>query len=513
MNEPRQTQAFNAPAKTQTVVLDDESIVDIRSAANFLGYMGRSTKRRRKLLVTAALVTFSLVVALAVLMPRSYRIETRILTHKSSVMSALVHPGSSIPPSADNPTGGAVELIKSRNNLTTLMQDTHLKDLWAQQRSPAAKFKDSIMEKVLGKPKADDVDESFLKLLDDKVSASVEGDVVLINVEWPNAVVAKVLADSVHDGFLTMRRKMELSEIEETVNILSRNVEISRVGIGDVIKTMQKIVEQRESDLEGHANQGSSRSEGRRSRSRKNKFIAIRKPTAVDSVMGSDVQRQLSDKNAALTKAKRSYEDRLNRARDELSNLLANLGPDHPDVIDAKRNLEAIGREQPALGALEAEQANLATQVKSMPMLPQDDAPKADSDKSDNDYDVMRVPVSEDLYKEMDKDPEIAAVLGDLKKRQDAHDEMVSRLVNAKLQSETAGVAFEFRYITTEPPVMPRKSIKPNVPVMVGGGAVASIFLGVILALLADILSGRVLESWQVGRFLGVKVLGELEEP
>jgi uncharacterized protein involved in exopolysaccharide biosynthesis len=254
----------------------------------------------------------------------------------------------------------------------------------------------------------------------------------------------------------------------------------------------------------------SSHAEPRR-RSRKSKFIAIRKPQAADDLMGDDLRKQLDDKNAALTGARRAYDERLAHARDKLSSLMASLGPDHPDVIEAKRDLEAIGREQPDLGALEASQAALAGQIKKMPMLPQDDA--GDSGSAKNDYDLMRVPVSEDLYKEMDKDPEIAAVLDDLKKRQDAHDEMVGRLVNARLQSETAKVAFEFRYITTEPPVLPRKSIKPNVPVMVGGGAVGAIFLGVLLALLADIFSGRVLETWQVSRFLQMKALGELEEP
>ena len=512
MNEPRQTQAF-VPARTQTVVLDDEAIVDVRSAANFLGYISRSTRRRRRLLTTTALITFALVAALAAVMPRSYRIETRILTHKSSVMSALVHPGSSIPPSADNPTGGAVELIKSRSNLSQLMRDTDLKTRWAERRSTAAKFKDNLLHKIFGAPTDEEIDESFLKMLDEKVSASVEGDVVLINVEWPDAQIAKVLADSVHDSFLTMRRKMELSEIEETVNILSRNVEISRQGINEVVKRMQKIVEQRENDLEGRSSGNSSRSEPRR-RSRKNKFIAIRKPQAADELMSGDLRKQLDDKNAALLSARRAYDERLTRARDRLSSLLASLGPDHPDVIEAKRDLEAIGREQPDLGPLEASQAALAGQLKKMPMLPQDDAGQGGEDgQKSADYDLMRVPVSEDLYKEMDKDPEIAAVFDDLKKRQDAHDEMVGRLVNARLQSETAGVAFEFRYITTEPPVMPRKSIKPNVPVMVGGGAVGALVLGVLLALLADIFSGRVLETWQVSRFLQMKALGELEEP
>ena len=512
MNEQRQTQAPFVPAATQTVVLDNESIVDVRSAANFLGYLLRSTKRRRRLLLTTSTVTFALVVALALVMPRSYRIETRILTHKSSVMSALVHPGSSIPPSADNPTGGAVELIKSRNALSQLMDDIDLRTLWESKRSKPAKFKDNLLQKVFGKPSDEEIREAYLKMLDDKVTTHVEGDVLLINVEWADAEVAKKLADGVIARFLNMRRGMELAEIQETVKILGQTVESSRLGINDVVKRMQKIVEQRESDLEGHS--ASTRSEPRR-KSRRSKFIAIRKPTGADALPGAeDARRVLSEKSAALTAAKRSYEGRLKRAQDELSSLLASLGPDHPDVMEAKRNLEAISREPAALSTLEAEQAAVQQQLRAQGLLtPDEPRAEAPAERKESDYDVMRVPVSEDLYKQMDKDPEIAAVLDDLKKRQDSHDELLSRLVNARLQSETSSVAFDYRYIITEPPVFPRKPIKPNVPVMVIGGAVGALFLGVLLSLLADLFSGRVLESWQVTRFLQMKALGELEEP
>jgi succinoglycan biosynthesis transport protein ExoP len=512
VNEPRQTQAHYVPVQTQTVALDDESIVDIRSAANFLGYLMRSMRRRKKLMVTTSAITLALVTALAMVMPRSYRIETRILTHKSGVMSALVHPGSSIPPSADNPTGGAVELIKSRDNLSLLMEDIHLQELWASKRSAAAKFKDTTMAKMFGEPKPEEMTEAYLTMLDDKITASIEGDVVLINVEWPDAMVAKTLAEAVQARFLNMRHKMELSEIGETVQILSRNVETSRVGISEVVKRMQKIFEQRESDLENRSNNNSARNEPRR-RSRKSRFLAIRKPTSVDAVASVVDAGKVGGGGMDLAMAKRAWETRFKRAQDNLASLQASLGPDHPDVMEAKRNVEVLGRESASYSGAEAEAAMAA--VKPQTLIPRDDDKPAEAAGSNRgqDYDLMRVPVSEDLYKEMDKDPEIAAVLDDLKKRQDAHDVMVSRLVNANLQSETANVAFNYRYIVTEPPVMPRKPVKPNVPVLIIGGAVGGVVLGVLLALLADIFSGRILETWQVTRFLQMKALGELEEP
>jgi hypothetical protein len=42
---------------------------------------------------------------------------------------------------------------------------------------------------------------------------------------------------------------------------------------------------------------------------------------------------------------------------------------------------------------------------------------------------------------------------------------------------------------------------------------VGAIALGIMLALLADLFSGRILETWQVTRFLKLRPLGEIEEP
>lgn len=520
--QPRPTQTnLDLLRQTQVVSLDDEAIVDVKAAANFVGYIARSCRRRKKRLWTVAIITFVAIAGLAFVTPRSYRIESRILTHKSAVMNALVHPDRAIPQSADAPTSGTVELVRSRDNLEGLLKDSDLIKRWEEKRSLPARLKDKAFRAVFGPPNESDVHEAYLTMIDEKVAARVEGDVITLGVEWPDAEIAMVLAENLLARFLKMRHDMELSEILETVKILGRNVELSRAGIEAVVKRMQKVFEDRESDLQVRG--GASRSEAKQRRVHKSRFISIRKPVAADKPDPStvNIKRQYAEKNSAFSIMKKAYEDKLRRAEQELANLRASLGPDHPDVLEAKRVLEALSKQPPELSALEDDQSRLAGQVGSMPKaaLPAE-PPKAvlapDNEPAESEeqkFDIMRVPVSEDLYKEMDKDPEIAAVLDELKKRQDGHDDLVRRLANARIETETANVAFDFRYIITEPPVMPKKPVKPNVPVMVIGGAVAAAVLGMLLALLSDVFSGVVLEAWQIERFLGAKLLGEVEEP
>lgn len=519
VNEPRQTQT-----QTQSVVIDDEAIIDVKSAANFLGYVSRSMKRRRRLMVTTASITFVLVFLLTMVMPRSYVISMHILTHKAQMMQALVDPGRSVPPSADTPIAGAVELIKSRENLENLMEDVKLQQICDAKRGKFSKMKDDFFTKIFGGASQADMHEAYLKMLQEKITPSIDGDIVVMEVEWSDPDIAMALAEGAIARFLKMRHDMELSEILETVNILGRAVESSRVSIEEVVKRMQKVFDEKEADLAVRSGQ-MTREQAKRTHVKKNRFIAIRKPASaaqVDEASTSatgDLKKEIGEKQAVLTQIKKGYDTRVKKAQEELANLRASLGPDHPDVAEAKRALDNMQTPPAEVEALQAEVTRLSGEMQAAPAAPSaaKDRPKVEiqpeAAPEQGAYDVMRVQVSEDLYKELDKDPEIAQILGELKKDQDTHEELVHRLAAARIESETANVAFEYRYKLTSPPVYPKSPVKPKVPVMLGGGAVAALILGIIFAVVADVMSKRILEAWQIERFLRLKVLGEVEEP
>ena len=76
---------------------------------------------------------------------------------------------------------------------------------------------------------------------------------------------------------------------------------------------------------------------------------------------------------------------------------------------------------------------------------------------------------------------------------------------------DIASKSFKYRFTVLTPAEFPRKPMKPNPMLIALGGMVAGLILGVFAALARDVLSGRVLESWQVERGLGVPVLAELD--
>ncbi len=60
--------------------------------------------------------------------------------------------------------------------------------------------------------------------------------------------------------------------------------------------------------------------------------------------------------------------------------------------------------------------------------------------------------------------------------------------------------------------MFPRKAVKPKKPVIAMGGFFAALVLALSLSIAADIFTGRIEEPWQVPRFLGVPILGEIRD-
>jgi uncharacterized protein involved in exopolysaccharide biosynthesis len=98
-----------------------------------------------------------------------------------------------------------------------------------------------------------------------------------------------------------------------------------------------------------------------------------------------------------------------------------------------------------------------------------------------------------------------------LRSRLSAHQQILKRIDAAKMERDIAERSFKYRFTELMPPEFPRKPVKPNALVIALGGVFAGLLLGVFAALARDVLSGRVLESWQVERSLGLPVLAELD--
>ena len=107
-------------------------------------------------------------------------------------------------------------------------------------------------------------------------------------------------------------------------------------------------------------------------------------------------------------------------------------------------------------------------------------------------------------------DPESAMALSKLQNRIHKYEEYMDQISAAKLELDLARNAFKYRYGMYKPPELPTQPKRP-IRILVGcAGALAALLGAIGAAALMDMLSGRIIETWQVKRKLDLPVLGEV---
>lgn len=474
---------------------DGAFTADLRRALDLVLFGVRAVGRRRRLALAAFLLTVAAALGALALMPKMYRVQSRMLTHKAYVLPALVSPRRSVPMQADAPTRGAVELIKSRAVLTGILKDARAKETWSETRTAVGSFKDFLRESVKGPMTDEDLEEALLEMLTKRLVAYIDSDVVVIEVQWHDPNVAFALSNAAHTRFLAKKKEGELSEVHETLRILETNVQ-------GALSRMEAAGEDFAAVIQGKKGTGASPI--------RMKSIRVRKPTAGTGAQEDnaqkrvDLQRELGQVQSALTGREREHQARLDEANRTLNGLRQTLGPQHPDVQNAISVAEDRSRVPADLMHLRASAADLDQRLRGLEGPPTE-APA--------EYATIRVPdqraVAASRSPDEGLDPDVERAERSLMGRISRYNEFVVRLEDARTELATADAAFDYRYVLTLPPKLPRLPISPNPPVIVAGGLLAGLLLAIFFALAADLWSRRVLEKWQLER-LGVPVLGDI---
>jgi uncharacterized protein involved in exopolysaccharide biosynthesis len=90
-----------------------------------------------------------------------------------------------------------------------------------------------------------------------------------------------------------------------------------------------------------------------------------------------------------------------------------------------------------------------------------------------------------------------------------SYQDLLQRLDAARIELQTTRAAFKFKYGVLVPAQVPSRPVSPKATKVLAGGLVLAAILAIFAALALDIVSGRILERWQIERSLGLPVLGE----
>jgi hypothetical protein len=465
---------------------DEFQLVDVRQLKQWVQFVLHSVRRRKwQALGVWALVVTATVAVLAIL-PRTYQVEAQLLTQRHTVMPALGNPGRTVPTEANVPTRAAAETVLGHDNLLSLMKQTDLLNHWERSRTPILRLKDWVVRGVAS-PSEEDRVNAMLGFLQDRFHITTAESTITIGIDWPNPQMAYTLVDNALQNFLEQRHSAEVSSIAETITILESHATELREQIDTAIEEIKH----------GKASPPKSAPEPVAS--------APRRDLAQDGLKtrASELKVLIEAKRRAINELDEFRRRRLGELQSELAQKRAVYADAHPVVAQVLQSIAALQEDSPQLAALRREERELQAEYEKLSPR-RSDAAFAGGDRGRELGSRRKAPdpLEPDVQDEYSRTR--------LRFAMEKYDTLLDRLNSARIELDTARAAFKYRYTIVRPPQLPKRPVKPKVPVVLGAGVLAATVLAVIAAALADLRSGRILETWQVERALGLEVLGEL---
>ena len=439
-------------------------------------------------------------IAMALLMPKTFHVETKILAQRNQVMASLGNPHRSIPFDSDAPTRAAQETVLRRDNLVSLVKQTNLLDQWDATRAPILRFKDAVLNAVAGPPDDADRLDAMLGLLEKRLKVTTDNTTVTIAIDWPTAQLAYQLVEAAQQNFLEARHVSEVSAIAEAISILEMHASTVHDTIDEALQQVQSLHDGKRKAPGPAAPLGP----------------VAPKPVAAAAPKGPEINEHELAQLKFILKGKRraiaDLEEFRGRRLTELNAALAEqkvmYSDQHPVILDTRQRISSLQQESPQITALKHDEAELVAEY---------------TRKGGRDPDALiepRAPVARSRATELEVaapsrslegDPAMDYAQGQLKMATSNYEELMMRIDAAKIELDTARAAFKYRYSVVNPAQLPKKPLKPNVPVLIFAGLLAAALTALFAGTATEVWKGRIVERWQVERTLGLPVLAEVK--
>jgi len=490
-----------APAEPQ--------LFDTAFARQVVGFVFRGVRRHWLLAIASFVAIAGFGVAAAVLLPRTYHAESRLLANKNELIRALGNPRSSLP--TDDPTRAARELIFARDNLVSLIKQTNLMKSWDESRPAIIRVKDSLVRAVAGEPSAEDKLDAMVGLLEKKLSVSTDQQTVTIAIDWSDAHMAFLLVETAQQNFLETRHVTEMTAIEEALSILEMHAAQVQKNVDDALKELERVRELRRKGGNPNAAPGSPES------------MPVAVPTPAPQPVEkpdtgpSATEQELAQLKFLLNSKKRALsdlEDFRSRRVAELNVTLqeqkVQYADQHPIVLDTLQRIEAMKADSPQMAQVKADIDALEQEYKrkggTNPDALVEVKPRATPRRTGG-------PPAALSNAELSDDPLVEFARNNLRVASAKYEELLMRIDSARIEQDTARAAFKYRYSIVRPASVPKKPIKPDVGLVVIAGLAAAFVIALLAGALRDWASGRLVEPWQVERALKLPVLSQVKLP
>jgi uncharacterized protein involved in exopolysaccharide biosynthesis len=464
-------------------------LFDYARLKDYVGFITRSAVRHRGVVTATFLATVALAGFALWALPKTYRVETRILAQRNPMMSVIANPGFGRPWEADAPTRAARETVLRWKNMLELVRQTGLAEQPTSSRAPAVRLRAWVDGMLAGHPLTlDERVDSLAYTLEKKLKVDVGEGTVVISLDWDDPGFAYRVVEAALQNFLEARHANEIAMVGEALAILQSHLATLDHEIGD---------------LEALANQAGRIARPPASHASRPGTLAG-KGGGNDGEEISKLRSVYASKQRAIADLEDFRKRRLAELQEQLTQVRSVYADMHPSVLATRQSIQSLGGPSPQVDALTAEADGIEREVLRLGGTLGESRNGARSARRPDVTDPS--PPAESLT------PQQADARSELRVRYTKRTTLVDRIDSARLEMDTAQAAFKYRYVVLSPPQEPRRPIKPNAALVWVGSVLGGAILALLTAAAVDLRSGRILERWQVERSLQLPVLAELNE-
>jgi uncharacterized protein involved in exopolysaccharide biosynthesis len=446
-------------------------------------------------------------VVTAVVVPRTYAVDTKILAQRNLVMPSLGNPRRSVPMDSDAPTRAAADVILGRENLVALIDEAHLVARWESDRAPLLRLKDQLVS-TFGPPVTEeDKVRALVSVLEKKLYVQADDSTIRIGIEWQSPETAYELVSLAQRNFFAGRSAIEVAVIGDTIAILNVEAGRQREAVDTAFASVLEI---------SHGAAGPAPSRSRASSPTVTRPASPASPapaTATAPPVDTRIATRLDEKRQAIRELDAPRQQHLAELEARRARLLLTYTDAHPEVRQLDSELAVARVEPPALATLRKEEQELVAELGAMaaperpraaPERPRAAARASAGAPSERSRAAAEPSSGEDP-------PELAAAKERLLVATRRYEDLMDRIDSARIELQTAQAAFKYRYVVVDPPEIPQKATRPAPLLLLLGGLILSAVLAIFVTAAKDLTGGRFVEAWQVRRKLSLPVLAEID--
>ncbi len=465
----------------------DEPLIDLALAADLAHFIRNACRRHRIVLSLVFTAFVAAGIFGALLLPRKYYTETKLLADRNVVMPLLGNPGRPRTED-DSPTRMAYDLIMTRENLRRIVTQTNLIRESARHRSLLGRTKRRVLELLSGPMTAEEELDAVVWSLRTSMHVQVGEGTVTIGASWLDPKLTFQIVDIAARNYLADRQVQELSLISGTISILEKSA--NDVG-RDILHMLDSLGRQR-------AQLAPEEGRGLLMPSPESRPVA-----SVELIMAKS---RLESTLRAISDLEQSRSRRLSELQSLLTEQRITYGAEHPQIETTQQLIKSASEEPPQLVQLRQDEQRLRTQVLRLGGPEVSATAAAANDVSYNAFALRNL-----ASMRVDSIVQERQTYGRSRLRiaQASYQALLERLDGARIELETVRATFAFKYSILIPASTPTSAIGRLPLFMALGGVILGAILAVLTAVALDLVGRRVLESWQIERMVGLPVLGE----